>query len=230
MNRGSKKVFSNQNGLHPDLEKHAVHYASSVYQRPIAEHTRKAFSQALDFLSCFSLPLILDSGCGTGDSSLFLARKYPNHPVLGVDKSEIRLSKKQHVPKNVLLVRAELLDFWKLIFENQIPVHYHALYYPNPWPKKTHFGRRFHGHPIFPLLLKISPHLELRTNWDIYAREFQKTCEILAPLLQIPAQISLSRFFPEVPETAFEKKYLENEHSLWRVIFLSLNSKLHFAE
>ncbi|MDR1760182.1 MAG: hypothetical protein LBR60_06625 [Fibrobacter sp.] len=218
----SKKVTSNQEDIHSDLEKLVTRYAACDYRRPVAEHTQRAFESAMEFANRFPKPLILDSGCGTGDSSLSLARKFPEHPVLGLDKSEIRLLKKNEVPGNVLLLRAELLDFWRLLVQNKIPVHFHALYYPNPWPKQSHLGRRFHAHPVFPALLRVSRRLELRTNWEIYAREFAAAAETAARLFSLPSDVSLSRYMPEAPETAFEKKYLESGHFLWRVIFLSL--------
>lgn len=39
------------------------------------------------------LPVVLDSGCGTGRSSALLARSYPHLPVIGIDRSAVRLSK-----------------------------------------------------------------------------------------------------------------------------------------
>ena len=40
------------------------------------------------------LPVILDSGCGTGTSTAAIARCYPHLPVLGIDRSAHRLSKR----------------------------------------------------------------------------------------------------------------------------------------
>lgn len=39
------------------------------------------------------LPVVLDSGCGTGRSSALLARCYPHLPVIGIDRSAVRLSR-----------------------------------------------------------------------------------------------------------------------------------------
>ena len=39
------------------------------------------------------LPVVLDAGCGTGRSSILLAKSHPHLPVLGVDRSSVRLSK-----------------------------------------------------------------------------------------------------------------------------------------
>lgn len=40
-----------------------------------------------------SLPVVLDAGCGTGRSSILLAKSHPHLPVLGIDRSSVRLSK-----------------------------------------------------------------------------------------------------------------------------------------
>jgi len=223
--RYSKRVESNQEGTHPDLEAAVLKYLSVPFLRPVAAHTRMAFDEANEFIRLFSKPIILDSGCGTGESTRVLAHKFPENPVIGLDKSLQRLSKSElsQLPPNAKLLRAELLDFWKLVLEAHWNVAYHALYYPNPWPKKAQLGRRFHAHPIFPTLLKLCPHLELRTNWEIYAREFEQAASLAMPRLGIPMKPQLESWAPSVPETAFERKYLASGHLLWRVIFLSLS-------
>ncbi len=223
--------------------------------------------------------VILDSGCGTGESTLHLARKFPGVPVIGIDKSAMRLNKagnehqlrhadeSQHQqslsgeeqatqsalgapPANAFWVRAELLDFWKLALEEvqagRWQVLHHAVYYPNPWPKESEATRRFHLHPIFPTLMALGNVTELRTNWEIYAREFAEAARILqsvTPSSETPrdtadattrstdgtpsrnaaprdttASISCAPFNPVHPETAFERKYKEAHQQLWRVL------------
>ncbi len=221
----SKTVESNQNDVHQDLVKTVLKYCENPFLRPVADHTRKAFDEANTFCARFSNPVILDSGCGTGESTAVLARRFEGHPVIGLDKSLQRLSKaeKAAFPSNAILFRAELLDFWKLALDANWNVAYHALYYPNPWPKQAQLGRRFHAHPIFPALIKLCPHLELRTNWEIYAREFVIASTLVMPRLGFSLVPQLEMWAPKVPETAFERKYLASGHSLWRVIFLSLD-------
>ena len=61
--------------------------------------------------------VILDSGCGTGESTIHIARRFPNIPVIGIDKSFARLNKAgnpsqtagEDVPPNAFWIRAELL-------------------------------------------------------------------------------------------------------------------------
>ena len=173
--------------------------------------------QGTDCASPATYKVILDSGCGTGESTLNIALANPGIPGIGIDKSVARLSKAGTAPQNAFLVRAELLDFWRLALEKvkagQWHIPYHALYYPNPWPKQSEATRRFHLHPIFPTLLQLGDVIELRTNWEIYAREFAEAARIATP----DCSISCEAFEPEHPITAFERKYKEARQQLWRV-------------
>ena len=242
----AKEVWSNQEGPFKDLEKLVRKYACTPYLRPIANHTRLAFADAEQFIADFyskgnaqsaPLPVILDSGCGTGESTFHLAHQFPGYPVIGIDKSAVRLDKAnknsglpQPLPRNAFYVRAELIDFWRLALEKVIAgqwtIPYHALYYPNPWPKQSEAGRRFHLHPIFPTLMHLALVTELRTNWEIYAQEFTQATRILQempasdcfPSSRVAMTIGCEAFEPEQPITAFERKYKNARQQLWRAI------------
>lgn len=241
-------VTSNQTDIYKDLEAVVRKYASTTFLRPVADHTRTAFERACEFVrsfasqagcTCGPSSLVLDSGCGTGESTLHLAKRFPNVPVIGIDKSAVRLTKagnerqlenaadcavngEASVPANAFWVRAELLDFWRLALEKVVVgewnILHHALYYPNPWPKESEATRRFHLHPIFPTLLRLSPVTELRTNWEIYAREFAEAARVAGDALQLKLGAEFAPFSPVVPETAFERKYKNADQELFRVL------------
>lgn len=268
-------VTSNQTDIYKNLEQVVRKYATTCFLRPVADHTREAFAEALRFIEEFHknretsdrekctdertaatpFEIVLDSGCGTGESTLHLARKFPNVPVIGVDKSAMRLNKagnihqleqlsetassqsEQAIPENAFWVRAELLDFWRLTLDavnaGALKILHHAVFYPNPWPKENEATRRFHLHPIFPTMMALSPVTELRTNWEIYAREFAEASRILGDIASqnslnvsaaLPAiacsssAIASEPFDPVHPETAFERKYKEARQQLWRVL------------
>ena len=256
-------VTSNQDDLYKHLDETVRKYIATRFLRPIADHTREAFEQAKQFVAqCHykefggeagntanqPLTLVLDSGCGAGESTLHLAKRFPGIPVIGIDKSAMRLNKAGNihqleqlpgttsepsvdlaVPQNAFWVRAELLDFWRLALEEvqagRWNVVHHAVFYPNPWPKESEAGRRFHLHPIFPTLMALSPVTELRTNWEIYAREFAAAARIVCgetshgdTLAYNIADIVCEAFDPATPETAFERKYKEARQQLWRVL------------
>lgn len=258
---GARAVTTNQPDIYDKLEEVVRKYASTEYLRPIADHTRTAFAEVEKFVLNFyeqkipacagmtnqgtggneggavrsTYKVILDSGCGTGESTLNIAIANPGIPVIGIDKSAARLTKagtgvngaglnkglNGAAPQNAFLVRAELLDFWRLALEKvkagmwHIP--YHALYYPNPWPKQSEATRRFHLHPIFPTLLQLGDAIELRTNWEIYAREFAEATHVATRVATPDRTIVCEAFEPERPITAFERKYKEARQQLWRV-------------
>lgn len=236
---GARAVTTNQPDIYDKLEEVVRKYASTEYLRPIADHTRIAFAEAEKFVLNFyesacneggavrgTYKVILDSGCGTGESTLNIAIANPDVPVIGIDKSATRLTKAGTAPQNAFLVRAELLDFWRLalgkVKAGQWHIPYHALYYPNPWPKQSEATRRFHLHPIFPTLLQLGDTLELRTNWEIYAREFAEAARVLDSIafgsrMTTGETIAREPFEPERPITAFERKYKEARQQLWRV-------------
>lgn len=275
---GANSVTSNQETIHKDLEEVVRKYARTTFLRPIAEHTREAFAEAEEFVrkfyeiatssakadpgpststsagsvshsGTFTKAVILDSGCGTGESTIHIARRFPNIPVIGIDKSFARLNKAgnpsqtagEDVPPNAFWIRAELLDFWRLALDRvnagEWTIPYHAVYYPNPWPKQSEATRRFHMHPIFPTLLALGGVTELRTNWEIYAREFAEAARIVLSecteagtvtemgvataagmTSEAAMTIKCEPFDPAAPETAFERKYKEARQTLWRVI------------
>jgi tRNA G46 methylase TrmB len=89
----------------------------------------------------------------------------------------------------------------------------HYLLYPNPWPKKAQLQRRWHGHPIFPTLLRLGGHLECRSNWKIYIDEMALALTQLTGL-EVPTEQWLVD--PAMVLTPFEQKYVTSSHTLWR--------------
>jgi tRNA (guanine-N7-)-methyltransferase len=151
-------------------------------------------------------PIILDSGCGTGKSTLLLGERYPDHWVIGVDRSFTRLSKQplslssgaststtpsspytaaskrpycEQVSGNTILVRAELVDFWTCYLHQKWKISHHFLLYPNPYPTQTRVTQRWYAHPSFPLLLQLgSESITVRSNRQGYLKEFAQAVEI----------------------------------------------------
>lgn len=213
----SRPVQSDQRAPDERLDERVQRHLATPYARPIAQHTRDAVHWLREQLGD-DRPLILDSGCGTGESSRYLAGQWPGHWVVGVDRSAHRLARSGWqapglVADNLVLLRANLVDLWRLLLEARMLPQRHYLLYPNPYPKPAHLGRRWHGHPVFPTLIALGGRLEMRTNWDIYALEFARAMELAAP-----AAVTLRQHQPDPPLTAFERKYLSSRHQLFQVV------------
>jgi len=89
----SRLPTSAQVEIHPKLEQCVKAHLSKPWQQPIHAHTQAAFEKVHKQLSQTPKPIVLDSGCGTGWASVELAKRYPDHWVVGVDRSIDRLSR-----------------------------------------------------------------------------------------------------------------------------------------
>ena len=213
-------ITSPQTGIHDNVEKTVIKHFVSTSRKPIASHNQEAFNIARErWQQMGSPPAMLDSACGTGESSRYLAATYPDHLVIGIDQSIKRLgnSNNKSLPENCLLLRSECTDFWRLAEQAQWRFAKHTLLYPNPYPKPKHLQRRWHGDATWPSLLAISDQIELRTNWKIYAEEFHQALLISENQQSRFSNIHINPYLTDSPITAFERKYLMSEHVLWQV-------------
>lgn len=210
MQAESRAVTSNQAFLHPKLVRVVQRHLQSPSKKPLAAHNREAFKALQQRINDAPQALVIDSFCGTGQSTAILAERHPDHLVVGIDQSAHRLER--HVKQeasNYLLLRAQCEDIWQLILQEQWQVDFHYLLYPNPWPKSAHLQRRIHGHPSFLQLVQLGGKIELRSNWQSYVEEFGLAMS-LAGGRGVVSQID------EAPITLFEKKYRASGHALWR--------------
>ncbi|WP_447555265.1 tRNA (guanine(46)-N(7))-methyltransferase TrmB [Vreelandella sp. EE22] len=214
MQHASRVVTSNQFGPHQDLVRRVQRSLAHPLKKPMAEHNRQAFEAAHAWYAASRAPLILDAGCGVGLSTRRLAMQFPDHVVIGVDRSESRLSREHgELPGNALLVRADLVDFWRLALEAGWAPARHYILYPNPYPKAAHLKMRWHGHAVFPSVLALGGRLEVRSNWKLYIEEFAQGLEL--------ATGQRSAIEPLAPQgeylTPFEAKYDQSGQPLWRL-------------
>jgi tRNA G46 methylase TrmB len=207
----SRPVHSNQGHLHPNLARVVRRHLQTTDRSGIAAHSRQAFAALGRELARQPRPLVLDSFCGTGHSTARLAEQHPDHLVVGIDKSEDRLSKHPGGDSdNYLLLRASCEDLWRLMVEAGLTPDFHYLLYPNPWPKATHLKRRVHGHNSFPLLLRLGGALELRSNWQLFVEEFGVAMHVAGQRGRVATVRDTA-----APLSLFEQKFRDSGHTLW---------------
>ncbi|MEM8843869.1 MAG: SAM-dependent methyltransferase, partial [Pseudomonadota bacterium] len=147
----SPQVASSQTAVHKNLEKVVARYLQNEFQNSIPKHAHDAFNIAQKFIQERNSKIILDSGCGTAESTHYLARQHPDYVVIGLDKSSERLGRCAYESSpNLLLLHADCIQFWQLAQLHHWRLQQHYLFYPNPWPKPGHLQRRWHAHPVFP--------------------------------------------------------------------------------
>jgi tRNA (guanine-N7-)-methyltransferase len=210
---------SAQTGPHPGLGACVLRHIDHPFLKPFAAFSEGAYAQSLAGWDR-KAPLILDAGCGVGHSTFALARQFPDHWVIGVDQSQKCLERPKpyaHLPENAVLVRADLVDYWRLLAQGGHRLARHYLLYPNPWPKIGHLQRRWHAHPVFPLWRDLGGLFECRTNWQVYAEECRLALHLLTG--QTPG---FDVFIPSEPLTPFERKYHDSGQTLYRVWLASM--------
>lgn len=217
----SRTVSGQQEPLHPNLQATVCKHLSHPFQRPLQPYNQDAVARLMSYRESQGAPaLILDSGCGIGESTRHLSEQFPDHLVVGIDQSLNRLRKSGAddgvlMEGNLCLLRADVVDCWRLLQDAAITIARHFILYPNPWPKKKHLQRRWHGHPVFSDMIRLSPQLELRSNWKTYVDEFAvaletalpERCKVVTETLQPESQFL----------TPFEKKYALSGQTLHRL-------------
>lgn len=210
----SRAITTNQDGVHEKLDDLVTRYQSSTNQRPIGAHTQQAFDEATTWLDGFTGDIILDSCCGVGESTANIAQANTECRVIGLDKSALRVDKHQHYSAgqdNYRVIRADVNDFWRLVQRANWKVIQHYLLYPNPYPKKTHLQKRWHGSAAMSDLMAITPHIEVRSNWQVYLQEFAQAAkhyDVEAELTEITSQEAM---------TPFERKYRASGQQCWQL-------------
>lgn len=220
----SSGIRTAQVAPHHDLAQVVARHARNVFQKPIAKHSMTAFVQFVSaWQAAGNAPLILDAGCGVGESTLHIARSNPDAFVVGIDRSAVRIDTRKtwwqgEMPDNLLWLRADLVDFWRLLADElarrQTHLHKHFILYPNPYPKIGQLGKRWHGHAIFPTIIALGGRLEVRSNWAVYVEEF---AQAVAQLTGVSA--TFHGQWDALPMTPFERKYQTRTEILWRAVF-----------
>ena len=217
----SNPVSSPQTTIHARLGDVLTRRQKHPDQTPIAPFSHEIWPQVQDFAAAHA-SLILDLGCGTGESTQNLAQRNPNSGVLGLDRSSVRLRKAPSDSSiNYLHLRGDQYDLLRLMRASHMRAEKVYLLYPNPSPKPEHLKRRWHAHPIWPTLLGVTDQIELRTNWLIYAEEFAFALQAsgwTATLEQIEIDPANHMDATNAPLSLFEAKYARSGHALWRVL------------
>lgn len=211
----SNEITTNQDDLNQNLDQTVLKHLNSRFAKPYSDFSLETFRVFEKLVEQAAKPLIFDSCCGVGESSVRLAQQFPDHLVVGLDKSANRLDKNERQGlergDNLLLLRADLNDFWRQALEAGIKPERHYVLYPNPWPKSKHLGRRWHGAPVFPALVALGGQLELRSNWRLYLAEFARALELAGKSSQ------LTEYRSDEPLTAFERKYWDSQQTTWQL-------------
>ena len=182
--------------------------------------------EPLDWVALFGrhAPVVLEIGCGMGETTAAIAAAHPDRDFLGVEVHAPGVGSllKRIVDaklSNLRIVRHDAVE----VVERMIPLQSLAgihVFFPDPWPKKRHHKRRLLK-PAFvhalALRLRSGGYLHAATDWEDYANEMLATFSA-EPLLANAAQGFAER--PSWrPQTKFEARGLKLGHAVFDVLF-----------
>lgn len=167
----------------------------------------------------------LEIGAGNGLFSLSFTNRNKDWFLISLERTAEKAAafhkKKKAFPnanENLLFLRADAVNVvTHLIKPDSLDKIF--LLYPNPYVKSKHENLRWHNMVFFPELLsklKKRGRLELRTNLEWYARDFEEKMRDVFKLELLVKEVLDKK---HTPETAFEKKYLARGEKCFRLIF-----------
>ena len=169
-------------------------------------------------------PLVLEIGCGMGETTAAIAQAHPGVDYLGVEVhgpgvGAILNRIEQQGLRNLRVVQHDAVEVVDAMIPEGALAGVHV-YFPDPWPKKRHHKRRLLK-PAFvhALARRLAPggYLHAATDWAPYAEEILATLDA-EPLLANTAP----RYAPRPswrPQTKFEARGLGLGHEVADLVF-----------
>jgi tRNA (guanine-N7-)-methyltransferase len=223
----------------PEAPEHRDHIRSFVLRQGRVSNAQQRYydegmprwgipyaAKPLDFAASFgrSAPVILEIGCGMGETTATIASAQPENNFIGIEVHTPGVGSlfKEIATRELGNLRVIQHDAVEVVRDMVAPgtqagVH---ILFPDPWPKKRHHKRRL-IQPAFvhQLAQRLAPdgYIHCATDWEEYA---QQMLEVLSaePLLQNTANGFAPR--PDYrPQTKFETRGLRLGHGVWDVIF-----------
>lgn len=182
--------------------------------KPVVENIPKIIEE----IKTIKKPLIIDAFCGVGESTYHHALAYPDHHIIGFDKSLDRLDRKndfkKQLPKNMSLYQADILDLYPLLYKikDELNIKKQFFLYPNPWPKTKNRKKRIYLNNIIPYVFKLSDEVEFRSNWGRFIVEASYACEFYG------FDYEISKIAVTEPITPFERKYSASGQSVFGLL------------
>ncbi|MEN9490381.1 MAG: hypothetical protein RJA63_830 [Pseudomonadota bacterium] len=169
-------------------------------------------------------PVVLEIGCGMGDTTVKIASIRPETDFIGIEVHGPGVGNlckliDEHKLTNLRVMQHDATEVVRdmLAPDSLAGIH---VYFPDPWPKKRHHKRRI-LQPAFvaKLASRLAPggYLHCATDWEEYAQFMLETLSA-EPLLQNTAADYAEK--PDYrPLTKFEARGLRLGHGVWDLVF-----------
>jgi tRNA (guanine-N7-)-methyltransferase len=176
-------------------------------------------------------PIVLELGCGRGEYTVGLAKRFPNHNFIGMDVKGARIWKGakaalQEKLNNVAFVRNRI-DFVEAYFDKE-EVSEIWIPFPDPFPKKE--NKRLVALPFIERYRNIAPKdatVHLKTdNEELYAFALEQVDEHKYKL-----KVSSDNVYEDAKKLGPEKYALLTEiQTYYEKHFMAMGKKINYVE
>ena len=178
-----------------------------------------------------SAPVVLEIGCGMGETTARIAQLRPDVNYLGCEVFAAgvgALAKRLEEGgiENVRIIRHDAVEVVRdMIADNSLDgVH---IYFPDPWRKARHHKRRLVAQPFIGMLAsKIRPggYIHCATDWQNYAEQMLEVHEGEAKLANLHGAGNYSPVMgnplSERPTTKFQSRGERLGHGIWDLVYI----------
>lgn len=167
----------------------------------------------LDAVFGRTAPRAVEIGFGNGENLLTLAERHPGTDFLGVEVHGAGVGRvlgevRTRGLENVRVVRHDAVE----VFEHGIAEHSVdevMIYFPDPWPKARHHGRRIVQPDVAKLIVRaLAPTgvLRLATDWEPYAEHMVQVLDAEPGLVNVAGDELFVPRPDDRPVTKFERR------------------------
>ena len=189
----------------------------------------KVLKSAADWAAIFGNdnPVVLEIGCGMGETTAKIAMQNPNINYIGVEvfTSGVGALLKRIEDNNITNLRVMQHDAVEIVRDMIAPetlsgVH---IYFPDPWHKARHHKRRLIKIPfVCELAKRLQPqgYIHCATDWENYAEQMMEVFNSVDLLTNYNKK---GGFIPRPdarPLTKYENRGNKLGHGVWDVLFL----------
>jgi tRNA (guanine-N7-)-methyltransferase len=158
-------------------------------------------------------PRIVEIGFGNGENLLALAERHPDHDVLGIEVhgagvGRVLAGMRERGLTNIRIVRHDAVE----VFHSGLAagsLDEVLIFFPDPWPKTRHRGRRLVQPDVAELLarvLKPAGVLRLATDWENYAEHMIEVLDACGGLVNAAGPGGFVARPEDRPVTKFERR------------------------
>lgn len=173
----------------------------------------------LDALFSQPAPLEVDIGSGPGRFLLAMARKFPDHNFLGIERLVGRVRKTCEAALrldlcNVRILRLESAYAVRHLLPSDSVSTFHVAF-PDPWPKRKHWPRRLFNAEFLAAVtaaLQTGGELRIKTDDAVYFDAIRKTLAENFCFQQIEWPED-----PDYPQTNFERRFRAKGLEIYRL-------------